>query len=76
MTGFSWAQQIAKAEKLKLRRERNLAKSGNTDFRLDHPDEYREAQDGKFIMLDKRVLLKLKKHVDREMTRRKKIAGK
>lgn len=69
---FSWANQIKKAEKLKVRREHQLALSGNPDFRIAHPDEFREAQQGKFIMMDKRVLEKVRKHTKLALDRREK----
>ncbi len=72
---FSWAGELEKAKKMKVRRERQLAVAGNPDFRILHPDEYREAQQGKFIMLDKRVLEKINKHNKLAMDRRQKHVG-
>ncbi len=73
---FSWAQQIAKAHKMKQRREHIKALNPTKDYKIEHPDWCREASQNKFTMLDKAVKEKLDKHVELALMRReRRVSG-
>lgn len=70
---FSWTQMKEDAIKIKLRREKTLARSQHPDFKLKHPDEARDASGGKYIILTNRILKEMKVKQEQAMQRRDKL---
>lgn len=72
---FSWADNIKKVEKMKIRRNRRLALNPTKDYQLKNPDFVREASQGKFTMLDKKTTENLNKFIQTNLQREKKLVG-
>ncbi len=61
MTGFSWAKLIIQADKNILRQAKTLAKKGQAQYKLDHPDEVRDANQGNYTKFTLRIKTELEK---------------
>ncbi len=48
---FSWAQTLIDAVKIKQEHAIRLAKGGNPDFKIRHPDEVRDANNKDYTKL-------------------------
>ncbi len=64
MTAFSWEKFILQADKNLLRQAKVLAKKGQAQAKLDHPDEVRDANQGNYTKLT----LRLKKELETKRT--------
>ncbi len=73
---FSWKNLLERTVEHKVRRAKQLAKNGDTEFKLRHADEVRDAQQGKYTVLTTRVKQEVKKTQDEAMNRRRKLVGK
>ncbi len=75
MAEFSWKQSKIDALNKKIRRARIQAKAQHTDYKRLHPDEARDASQGKFTLLDARVRKEVKDYQDKVIQRRMKRVG-
>ncbi len=73
---FSWPRAIDDALKIKIRREKTLALSGNPDFIIKHNDEVIDAHKNSYVKLKARVTKSLRTSQKLAMDRRKRFAGK
>ncbi len=73
---FSWKEFKQKAIEIKLYRAKNQAKGQSPDYKLKHPDEARDASQGKFTLLEARVKRQMLKKQETAMNRRLKRIGK
>ena len=72
---FSWTQAKADAIKIKIRRNKTLARTQNPDFKLKHPDESRDANTGNYTKLIIRVKKETETVQALALTRREKLHG-
>ncbi len=72
---FSWAQTLSDAEKLKIRQAKQLAKNQDKQYKLKHPDESREADQGNYTNLVKRIKKEHSDNWKQVLDRRAKING-
>ncbi len=74
---FSWTNAKKNAIDTKVRRAKTMATVGqNSDFKLQHPDWVRDAQQKNFTALVKKVTEQTKKKQDEHAARRLKLVGK
>lgn len=65
------------AIKYKIKRAKHMARTGtNPDFKLQHPDWVREAQNNKFSDLELKLKQSITKLQERAQKRRDKLGGK
>ncbi len=74
MTGFSWSKLIEQADKNLLRQAKLIAKQGDSQERLEHQDEFRDANQGNYTKLTLRVKQELKIKRETLLERRERIA--
>ncbi len=74
MTGFSWKKLIENADKNILRQAKVLAKKGQSQAKLDHPDEVRDANQGNYTKLTLRIKSELEKKRKAILERRERSA--
>ncbi len=73
---FSWKTEKEKAIEHKIRRAITMAKGGNPDYAIQHPDEVRDAQNKQFTSLRKRVREQTLKAQNASELRARKLVGK
>ncbi len=73
---FSWKNTIKDAEAMKIRIAKQKARKADPETKLKHPDEVRDANQGKYTVLTQRVKDEYKKYNEMVIGRRNKIAGK
>ncbi len=74
MNGFSWKEFIIQADKNLLRQAMVLAKKGQAQTKLDHPNEVVDAQRGDFTQLKLRLKKELQTRRVAILERRERIA--
>ncbi len=74
MSAFSWEKLILQADKNILRQAKILAKKGQAQTKLDHPDEVRDANGGNYTKLIIRIKDELHKKRTAILERRERIA--
>lgn len=66
---FSWASTLDKALKLKIRQAKTLAKNNDTEYKLQHPIETKDATRKDYTILTSRITKEhndnIKKIIDR-----------
>ncbi len=70
MVGFSWKKAIIKADANILRQAKTVAKKGEQQAKLDHPDEVRDANQGNYTKLIIRIKDETAKHRKGVLARR------
>ncbi len=73
---FSWKSDFLRVQQLKVRRAKTQAKQQHPDYKRKHPDEARDASQGKYTLLEGRVLKEIKLKQARAIERRLQHAGK
>lgn len=75
---FSWENAISRAKAHKLRQTKQIARTGNTDFKLKHPDEARDltSDNPNDIKTKKRILEEFDKNAKLVKERENKYGGK
>jgi uncharacterized protein YbjQ (UPF0145 family) len=73
--GYSLQFAKDRALKEKIVREKHLAKNPTVepDYSLAHPDEVRDAQQGNYTKLEKRLKEEHQKHLEKLQQRREKL---
>ncbi len=75
--GFSWKQAKIDAVDVKIRRAITMANAAsNPDFKMQHPDWVRDAQNKNYTNLKKVVKEKCEKYQQKAQARRDKRSGK
>lgn len=64
---FSREKQIIDAEKVLIRQAKQLAKNQDPEYKLRYPSEAREASQGNYALLTKRIKQELKDQVEKTM---------
>ncbi len=70
---FSWTTAKQEAIATKQRRARIMAKQPGSDFAIKHPAEARDANDGKYTLLNKRIKDEIEKKQTDILKRRSKL---
>ncbi len=73
---FSWQQIKLDVIELKIRRGITQAKASHPDFKINHQQEYKDAQLKKYSNLTSRVKGEIERYQDRAIQRRLRYAGK
>ncbi len=72
---FSWAIKLKRAEEIKIRRAKTLAKQGDVEIKLRHPQWVINAQQNNYVELTKSVKEDIQRAQKTSLDRRVKLAG-
>jgi len=74
MSAFSWSEQILVADRTLLRQAKTLAKNQDKQYKLDHPDESKDATRDDYTKLTLRIKQELQVKRKALKERRERIA--
>ncbi len=72
---FDWQTSKKRVEAHLIAQAKSLAKSSDSQFKLNHPAESRDSATGNHTELVKRVKKEVQEHYDLAIQRRQKVVG-